>query len=793
MIWLVFAAHGLGLVAAAIAGRTGIRAALRVAAVAPALTALWALTQIAGPSNDVYEVVWVERLDIALRFRLDSLAMVMTAIVSGIGALVFVYAAGYFDPTAAGAVRFPMSLLGFSTAMLGLVLADSIWTLFIFWELTSVTSFLLVGHKNTDPGVQAAARRALMITGGGGLALLTGLMVLAQQAGTTSLTNLTALSGTSGTVAALLVLAGVATKSAQVPFHVWLPGAMAAPTPVSAYLHSATMVKAGIILMAVTSPAFIDIAAWQTIGIALGITSMLWGGVGALRHRDAKLILAWGTISQLGLLVTLLAAGSAKATFAAIAIVVAHALFKATLFLVVGEIDIRTGTRDINQLGDLYRTMPVATVAAVLAGLSMAGAPPLLGFVAKEAALEAALGLSGATQTLLVVAISVGSVLTVAYTVRFLWCTFGPGPRTEVSSARIEMTAPSVVLAGAGLVAFFTLGWVNPIIAATAAEIDPKADVYRLLAWPGFTTAFILSMAILAVGTIVGAAASRRTHNAPDPRGADLTDAGLDQTLTLAKHVTARVQHGSLPVYLTTMAAVATVAAAIFATALSVDHLSWWDHPLQLVLALAISIAAIAGATVTSRLGAALTLGAVGIAMSGLFVVHGAPDLALTQLLIETIVVVGFVVGLGRLTAEFPSVGDAWRNIRIAMSLAGGAAVTLALAASGANPTGTPPLADLARESVDTGGGNNIVNVILTDMRALDTLGEVVVLAAVAIGILALARPQQQHQTPNNSSPNDEPANQTHQPNFQTAATVSGAVHPDTASPNHGEPVEVTR
>jgi multicomponent Na+:H+ antiporter subunit A len=221
----------------------------------------------------------------------------------------------------------------------------------------------------------------------------------------------------------------------------------------------------------------------------------------------------------------------------------------------------------------------------------------------------------------------------------------------------------------------------------------------------------------------------------------------------MAKQITSRIQHGSLPVYLATMAGVATVAAATFATSFSTKHLIWFDHPLQLALALAISAAAVAGAFVNSRLGAALTLGAVGIAMSGIFVVHGAPDLALTQLLIETIIVVGFVVGLGHLTRQFPHIADTWRNIRIAISILGGAAITIALAAAGANPAGAPPIDELATETVSTGGGNNIVNVILTDTRALDTLGEVVVLATVALGILALAKAHTNRTAPDSGTP----------------------------------------
>jgi multicomponent Na+:H+ antiporter subunit A len=749
-----------------VAGRRSVHAALVVAAIGPAVTGVWATWNVfANPEPRIFEFTWVEALDLVIRFRTDSVALLMTAIVSGIGALVFVYATGYFSPGSSGGGRFAASLLAFSTSMLGLVLADSIWTLFIFWELTSVTSFLLVGHKDTKVEVQQAARRALMITGGGGLALLAGLLLLGQSAGTTILTDLVPATGTSGHVSALLILTAVATKSAQVPFHVWLPGAMAAPTPVSAYLHSATMVKAGVLLMALTSSAFVDIDAWKVVGLTLGIMSMLWGGIGALRHVDAKLILAWGTVSQLGLLVTLLALGSGKSMFAAISMLVAHALFKATLFLIVGEIDVRTGTRDISELGGLFKTMPFATGAAVLAGLSMAGAPPLLGFTTKEAAIEATLGMEGVEKVIAVGAVGLGAVFTVAYTTRFLWCVFGPGPDTPVAERRLAMTLPASFLALTGVAGFIALDHVTAIVSRAATELNEKSSVYALLRWPGITTAFLISMSVLVLGVGLAALLIRRTQTSsspatgPEPRGAKVADQSLDGILALSRRVTRFIQHGSLPVYVATMSLTAAVATIPFFTDLGFDHIVWWDQPLQMVLAMAVSLTALASAFVTSRLGAALSLGAVGIGVSGLFVVHGAPDLALTQLLIETIIVVGFVTGLGHLNRQFPRIANTWRSVRLAVSLLVGVAVMGALAAATASPSGQAPLEDLVRLGVETGGGNNIVNVILTDMRALDTLGEVVVLAVVALGIAALAtssQPTSQDKAPNDKAPDDK-------------------------------------
>ncbi len=751
VIWLL-ALHLAGITAAAFAGaRAGIRAALLVAAVPGAATAIWAIGQLAGRSDGDptpgFDVTWVEGLDLVLTFRASPLALVMTTLVGGIGALVFVYAAGYFSAGAAGAGRFPATLLAFATSMLGLVWAGDVWTLFIFWEFTSITSFLLVGHKHTDAAVRAAARRALLITGAGGLSLLAGLLVLAGETGSTALADLVdgpAPSGTAAAVAAVLILIGAATKSAQVPFHVWLPGAMAAPTPVSAYLHSATMVKAGVLLVAVVSPALGEVDAWRWTGLTFGIASMLWGAIGALRQRDAKLILAWGTVSQLGLLITLLTAGTAKATFAGVALLFAHALFKAALFLVVGEVDIRTGTRDIGELRGLRTSMPVAFWVTVAAAASMAGAPPLLGFAAKEAAVEAVLKLDGSLGVVVAAAVIGGAALTVAYTLRFVLGVFTEiateaGAATTVAPLRPLMTAPSVVLAATGLLGFAVLGTVNDIILPAAVQLDPAAEAYKLYRYHGLTPALWSTVGAFVVGLPLGVALTRRVADAPRPLGARGFDRAVDGFLAAAPKAISKVQHGSLPVYLVTMSMVAAATTVPFWSGLRTDHLVVASSATEAVLALSVAIAAFAIGAVRSRLDAALALGAVGAGMTGLFVAIGAPDLALTQFLVETVIVIGFVGGLARLGRRFPPVGTTWRAVRVLVAAVSGVAVTLALIAAGAAPAGTAPIGRLADEAYETGGGKNIVNVILTDVRALDTVGEVVVLVAVSLGVLALA------------------------------------------------------
>ncbi len=721
------------------AGRISPFAAVATVAGAVAALAAWWLGTEATHS---WSLTWVAGLDLEFAFVINPFTSLLALIVAGIGAGVFVYAAGYFSPGAAGTGRFALTLASFAASMFGLVLSDSIWTLFVFWELTSVTSFLLAGHKYRDAAAQLSARRALLVTAGGGLVLLAGLLVLADASGTTRLSELRPVDGTSASVAAVLIVIAAATKSAQVPFHIWLPGAMAAPTPVSAYLHSATMVKAGVILIAVVQPALVDTAPWTPTVMAFGLVSMVWGAIGALRQRDAKLILAWGTVSQLGLMIALLAVADGKATFAAVSILVAHAVFKAALFMVVGEIDVRTGTRNIDRLGGLARTMPLAFAVAVASGASMAGVPPLLGFAAKEAGIEAALGLRGAEQAVLLAGVVGGSVLTVAYTVRLLIGLFaGDAPEElAVASSRRPISVVTALLGAASVVGFVVLGGVADLVRSAAVVVSPAAEAYTLLRWPGFTTAFLLSVAIVAGGGVLGAVLARRPIEPARALGADLTDRGIDGTLRLARFVAARVQHGSLPGYMVTVAFVVVVATVPFVVAANGDHLVGWDAPIQVALGGLVLLAAIGMLLVPNRLGAAIALGAVGFGVAGLFVVQGAPDLALTQLLVETVVVVGFVVALGPLGSDFPRFGAVWRNVRLVLAGLVGVGVAVALAASAQAPTGNPPLARLSDESVETGGGNNIVNVILTDVRALDTWGEVVVLAVVAVGVVSLAR-----------------------------------------------------
>ena len=533
---LLLALHALAATACLAPGPRAGRWAFPVALAAPAGTFLWLCVQapsVLGGTAVEQSLRWVPQLGLTLSFRLDGFGLLMGLLVSGIGVLVLGYCLPYFaphdgHPARADLGRIAGLLVAFAGAMLGLVLSDGFFTLFLFWELTSITSYLLIGIDDRSAEARTAAQRAFLVTGAGGLALLAGLVLLGQQSGTTSLSALVTdpPGGTVTTVALVLVLAGAFAKSAQVPFNFWLPGAMAAPTPVSAYLHSATMVKAGIVLVARLAPAFADQAPWRVLVVACGGASLLVGGVQALRQQDAKLALAQGTVSQLGLIMVLVGMGTPALTYAGVAVLTAHALFKAALFLVVGVVDHQAGTRDMRRLRHLGRRLPVLGVLAATAAASMAAIPPTFGFVAKESGLAALLdpgvGAVGAAALVLVVT---GSVLTVAYSVRTVDGLFGRGTSGTTGGAAAGgeepvgpdmvprpgaafMAAPAV-LALLSLLCGLAAGAVGAFLAEVASSLDPASADGHLTLWPGIGAALGLSAATWVLGAVVATAVHR--------------------------------------------------------------------------------------------------------------------------------------------------------------------------------------------------------------------------------------------------------------------------------------------
>jgi multicomponent Na+:H+ antiporter subunit A len=727
------------------------RSAFYVLAAVPALSFGWALTQTAtmregGAVAETYP--WVPVLDLDLALRITMLSWLLVLLVTGVGALTLAYCARYFGADESGLGRFAGLFLGFAGAMLGLVVSDNLILLYVFWELTTVFSYLLIGHHAVSRISRAAATQALIVTTLGGLAMLIGIIMLGQHAGSYLWSEVMTDPPRGGylSVALVLLLAGALSKSAIFPFSFWLPAAMAAPTPVSAYLHAAAMVKAGVFLIALTAPVYADDAVWRPVVLVAGTLTMLFGGWAALRQHDLKLLLAYGTVSQLGLLVVVLGAGFYDAALAGTMMLLAHALFKSSLFFVVGIIDHTAGTRDLRRLSGLRRRSPALFAVAVLAAASMAGIPPLAGFVAKEAILEAFLG-GSAWQWAVLVGVVSGSVLTVGYSLRFVWGAFGDEPpATETAPVRsVSWTflGPPAVLAAAGLVAGLGAQTLDRLL-SVYADVYPTVSAYHLAVWHGVTPTLGISIVVFVVGGGMFALTRR-----PGPWGRLRlpVDGGVVYDRVngwigrLAVEVTGATQRGSLPVYLGTILIVLITldVAALIVGRPFPGQARPWDTPLQLAPAAALIIAAVFAVRARRRLTAVVLVGVTGYSTAMLFILHGAPDLALTQFLVETCTLVMFVLVLRRLPPHFsqrPLLASRW--LRVAIGVAVGAAVaTTAYAAAGSRQA-TPISTAFPEPAVSYGGGRNVVNVTLVDIRAWDTMGEISVLVVAATGVASL-------------------------------------------------------
>jgi multicomponent Na+:H+ antiporter subunit A len=724
-------------------------------------TALAVASQGIGATSAPRKTIeWLPLLGFNFTFQVDGFAVVMALLVSLLGFGVLAYAIAYFEHDATF-TRFVGLFMAFAGSMTGLVLAEDLFTMFIFWELTSVWSFLLIGLHDKSEVARRSAVRALLTTGAGGLCMLVGIGLLQNQFGTTSFAKLHDLAptGTMASVAASMLLLGAFTKSAQFPFHFWLPGAMAAPTPVSAYLHSATMVKAGIVLLARTAPIFSDTGVWRWWVVLAGVTTMLLGGWRALRETDAKLVLAHSTVSQLGLLTVLFGIGSPYATYAGVAHLVAHAIFKAGLFLGVGVIDHELGTRDVAKIGAARRSVPVSVVAIGACLLSMAGIIPLFGFATKEKALVALLdaefGLVGSIALWGVIA---GSVLSVAYSVRLLHALVRTPDSSDAHNShdahhetsvlmRSTLAAPVVVAAIVSLVFGFAASTVGSWLVSPSSALDVKA-VSKLALWPGINDALLISLVVIAIGAVIGWKASLENTAAQQPQGERVFDVVYDATIAGAKRITAVTQSGSLPIYVGVTLLLISLAplSATFIDGVSPLSALTSGTALEAVVSVIAIVLAIGVAVLQSRFTGAMFLGGVGYAIAVLFALRGAPDLAVTQLLVETLTIVVFLLALRvmartktRPVSRFPQI------MRMCVAAVIGVAIPLfVLAVRGARSAPSASEEYLAR-SVDEAGGRNVVNVILVDFRGFDTMGEITVLAIAALGVANLVRAAERH------------------------------------------------
>lgn len=709
--------------------------------------------------EDIRQMIeWVPQLGVNLNFRLDGLSLMMALIITGIGTLIFIYGGGYLK----GDVllgRFFAYLSIFMAAMLGLVLSDNILALFVFWELTSISSYLLIGYKHTYEDSRKAALRALVITGAGGLAMLAGFVLLALVSGSSDISGMSADAvRESGLYIGILILicAGAFTKSAQFPFHSWLPGAMAAPTPVSAYLHSATMVKAGVYLLARLSPVLGGTPEWSGLLIIFGLATVLVGGYLAIIQFDLKRILAYSTISSLGVMVTLLGIDTEVAIKSAVLFLLVHSLYKGALFMVAGTIDHETGTRDIRQLGGLLRILPLVFVGGALAALSMMGMIPFIGFIGKELIYEATLDVEHAltTTNAIITALSVlGNMSAVAVACLVIVPPF-LGQRKDTPhkphGAPIALWVGSLLLGALGL----AMGIVPELVAKylispSASAVNGAPLEAKLYLWHGITPMLILSMITLAGGFAYFALRGRLVpvlarFDRGAQMGPDRVFMGVINGLPdFAKKVTAYTQGGILRHYIAyIMAFLLLFMGTMFFTRVALPPLTQLEDVriYELILCGVILLALAMLLQAKSLLFAIASMSVIGYSITALFVMYGAPDLAMTQFAIETLSVVLFVLMLYRLP-DISIISSRLVRARDAVIAGGfGIVITMIVLSITAVPLDSPLERFFAEKSYVEAQGRNIVNVILVDFRGFDTLGEITVLSVAALGVIALMR-----------------------------------------------------
>ncbi len=755
----ILAALAAGAVAPLLVGRAP-RIAGWVLAVVPAAIAIWLFAQVPrvldqGPIRETTD--WVPALNLRASFQLDGLSMLFALLISGIGALVVIYAAGYLAGDRRLG-RFYLFLFSFMAAMLGIVLADNVLLLYAAWALTGITSYLLIGFDSHSPAARRAALQALITTFAGELALLAGVLMLARAGGSYELSVLVERSDRIAadplfTPMAVLLIAGALTKSAQFPFHYWLPNAMEAPTPVSAYLHSATMVKAGIYLLARISPIFAGTELWLWVVGGAGAITMVLAGILALHQTDLKRLLAYSTVSALGIMTFLLGLGTEYAVNAAVVFLLGHALYKGTLFLVAGILDHETGMRDASRVSGLGSAMPLTMVAAVLAAFSMAGLLPFFGFIGKELVYEATLDADTVAPVLLTIAVLVPNVVFVAVAIVTGIRPFA-GRRVELPKTPHDpgpsMLAGPLLLGGLGVLSgLVPAAFATGLASRAVASITGTPSDLELALWHGITPMLLLSGLTLLLGITAFwrlgwvAWVARRL----DVGGRIGPELGYDGALAGARGAAdllgATLQSGLLRRYLLTI--VVVVVGLVGFAFLARGPLPPLQFPLdvrahEVATVVIIIVAALVAITTRSRLSAIAALGIVGYGVALIYVLFGAPDLAMTQILIETLTVILFVLVLYHLP-RFAILSTRGSRIRDA-AIAGTAGVLMAaLTLAAFSVQNDVPLSDFFGEtSYPEAHGRNIVNVILVDFRAMDTLGEITVLAIAALGIYALLR-----------------------------------------------------
>ena len=704
--------------------------------------------------GDVLTVAWdwLPTLGVELAFRLDGLSLLFALLITGIGAVILSYAADYFktDPRRD---RLQILLGLFALSMLGLVLSDDAISLFLFWEGTTLTSFLLVGFDHHRDVARRNAVQALIITGLGGLALLIGLITMHQITGSWRMSDWNAAGFTDHAAYPMILLAvliGCFTKSAQFPFHYWLPNAMAAPTPVSAYLHSATMVKAGIYLLLRLNPALGGTELWTTALVTCGGITMILGSLWALRQTDLKLMMAYTTLMALGALTLLIGLGSDKALMAAIVFILVHALYKAALFLSVGMMDKQVGTRDLRHIHGMGTSMPLAWACAALGALSMAGIPPLIGFLGKELIYTATLG-----HSLWVSGVALAAnVMMVMTAIAVAWGPFvGRASHAHAKPMSVGLWWGTLVMGLLALIlgslpSLIDSSLVQPILAAVTGR---EQSVYLSL-WHGINGPLVLSVATYALGFVLYRFMPRIRATLSDIEARygemdNLYQWKLDSLHRVAGATTRSLQNGRMTFYLRVTFGMLSL---ILWAALLDSPIRWPEQGLALTwIDLIVGLLAVVGTWIVvrteSRLIAISALGIVGAAVSIVFVMFGAIDVAMTQLLVDTLMVIFIAVALVRL----PRVKLSRLTNRVAgfIAITLGAGVSVAMLAVLQVPMHLELTEFFGQNSLTEALGRNVVNVILVDFRAMDTLGEIAVVVIAALAAIAALKSKPEHKS----------------------------------------------
>jgi multicomponent Na+:H+ antiporter subunit A len=700
---------------------------------------------------------WLPVLGIDFTFYIDGFSILFSLLVLGIGSFILVYAGYYMRPYPMKG-RFLGFLLLFMMAMQGIVVSGNLITLFVFWELTSVSSYLLIGYYHEKPEARASALQAFLITGLGGLALLGGFVFMGIPYGSYDLnyilSNPEILKESNYYLPAfILIIIGAFTKSAQFPFHFWLPGAMTAPSPVSAFLHSATMVKAGIFLLARLNPVLGGTEIWTYTLTITGVTTMFVGAWISITQVDLKRILAYTTVSALGTLVLLLGTGTEYAINAAIIFLLVHALYKGTLFMMAGNIEKKTGTRDITKLGGLFKYMPFAGTVMMLALVSMAGVPPMLGFLGKELIYEASAAAPEAHLFILALGFLTNLILVYLSLRLALGIFFGKEPTyslTPKEPALPLILGPFFLVLTSLVLGLFPSTMANALTSNAITAISPEFDAIVLKLWHGFT--LVLGLSIL---TLIGGAVLFRYHRVILPiidrvnikffrkEFTRVFFGILDSFLIFTKAKTKTIQHGYHRFYLMTIFVIASllVWVMIWRADPLIVELDFSAMPLNLVAVVILIITATLSAVVShSRVVALISMGVIGFGITIIFIAYSGVDLAITMIMVETLMVILSMVVVYHLPVykKFSTTGARMRDA-IVGTLVGSFFVVLVLQAG--TSTLELPISEYFKEtSLSMAYGRNIVNVILVDFRALDTLGEITVISVAALGIYAMVR-----------------------------------------------------